>query len=274
MEPLRTETLYAVIGAIAEGPDLERVLPAIVDLLVNATGCHACFIYLREGDLLRIRAASPVFANSINRVTLRMDEGLTGWVARHRRPAFIREDALNDPRIKYIPELEEERFQSMVAVPLIDRHGDVIGVVVLHTEAPREFSEATLELFVHVASLVVGAIDNARLYEETRRQVWALRALSELSQELASLTGSQELYDAGCRGIARLLSAEACSLSLYDEHGAALLVTSAPAQRSDADDEQLVHAAADGRLTAHLMDAGRALDRFVSLGPTHSAETT
>ena len=61
---MRTETFYAVIGAIAEGPDLERVLPAIVDLLVNATACHACFIYLREGDQLRIRAASPVFAKS------------------------------------------------------------------------------------------------------------------------------------------------------------------------------------------------------------------
>jgi len=261
VDPIQTETLYAVIGAIAEGPDLARVLPAIVDLLVDATSCHACFIYLREGDLLRIRAASPVFAKTINRVTLRMDEGLTGWVARHRRPAFIREDALNDPRVKYIPELEEERFQSMVAVPLVDRHGDVIGVVVLHTEAPREFSETTLELLVHVASLVVGAIDNARLYEETRRQVRALRALSELSQELASLTGSQELYEAGCRGIARLLGAEACSLALYDEHGAALLVASVPKHESDVD-EQLLHAEAGGRLTAHLMDTGRAFGQI------------
>ena len=115
---------------------------------------------------------------------------------------------------------------------------------------------------MHVASLVVGAIDNARLYDQTQRQVATLSALSDLSQELASLTGRKHLYEAGCRGIARFLDAEHCRLSLYDEHGAALLVTSAPAQRSDADDEQLVHAAADGRLTAHLMDAGRAFGQI------------
>ena len=48
---------------------------------------------------------------------LGLDEGLTGWVARTETPEFIREHALDDPRMKYVPELEEEHFQSMVAVP-------------------------------------------------------------------------------------------------------------------------------------------------------------
>ena len=68
--------------------------------------------------------------------------------------------------MKYVPELEEERFQSMVAVPILARDGDVIGVVVLHTEAPREFDDDVLNFLVHTASLVAGAIENAQLYEE------------------------------------------------------------------------------------------------------------
>ncbi len=52
---------------------------------------------------------------------MRLDEGLTGWVARHRTPEFIRESAMDDPRMKYFPLLEEERFQSMVAVPILSR---------------------------------------------------------------------------------------------------------------------------------------------------------
>jgi len=244
---LGRDTLYAVIGAIAEGPDLDRVLRAVVDLLAEATACHACFVYLREGDLLRIRAASPVFAHAVGKVALRMDEGLTGWVARHRTPAFIRDHALQDPRMKYVPELQEERFQSMVAVPLVDRRGDVIGVVVLHTEAPREFGDDVLELLVHVASLVVGAIDTARLYEQTRRQVAALEALAQLSQELASLTGREELYAAGCAGIARLLEGDACRLSMLDARGAPVEVAAVP---PDGGGDALV----EGRLVARLLD--------------------
>ena len=36
-------------------------------------------------------------------------EGLAWWAAEHGEPAFIRDNALDDPRTKYFPELEEER---------------------------------------------------------------------------------------------------------------------------------------------------------------------
>ena len=250
------ETLYAVIGAIADGPDLERVLRAVVDLLVHATACHACFIYLREGDRLRIRAASPIFAHVVGRVSLEMGEGLTGWVARHRTPAFIKEDALRDPRMKYVPELDEERFQSMVAVPLVGRHGDAIGVVVLHTEAPREFGQDVVDLLTHVASLVAGAIDNARLYEATQRRVVALSALSTLSQELASLTSHDALYAVGCDGIRTLLGADSCRLLMFDAHGAPVEAARSPAG-GGGEPEALLHAPARGRLTSQLLGAER-----------------
>ena len=253
---ISTETLYEIIGAIAEGPTLDRVLRAVVDLLVHATDCHACFIYLREGDRLRIRAASPVFEHVVGSVVLGMDEGLTGWVARNRCPAFIREAAMDDPRMKYVPELQEERFQSMIAVPLNDRRGDVTGVVVLNTEAPREFGQDVLDLLVHVASLVVGAIDNAQLYERTQHQVTALSTLNSLSQRMASLTTRDELHRAGCDGIAALMRAERCALSLLDVHGAAIEIASTRhADRQQ--DGLLAHAPTRGQLTGRLLDTGR-----------------
>ena len=43
-----------------------------------------------------------------------------------------------------------------------------IGVISLHTEAPREFSEDEVDFLVSSATLVRGAIENARLYAETR----------------------------------------------------------------------------------------------------------
>ena len=165
------ETLYAVIKTVSSSLALDRVLGGIVEIATDATGCHACFIYFLEDERLVLRAASPRYAELVGKLEWGLDEGLTGWVARTKTPEFIRERALEDPRMKFVPELDEERFQSMVAVPILARDGDVIGVVVLHTEAPREFDDDVLNFLVHTGSLVGGAIENAQLYEDARRRV-------------------------------------------------------------------------------------------------------
>jgi GAF domain-containing protein len=210
------DTLYAVIKTVSSSLDLDRVLRGIVDIATDATGCHACFIYFLEGERLVLRAASPRYSRFVGELALGVDEGLTGAVARTKTPEFIRDNALADPRMKYIPELEEERFQSMIAVPILAKAGDVIGVVVLHTEAPHEFDDDVLNFLVHTASLVAGAIENAQLYEETRRRVQALTTLTQLSQALAAVTLREDLYDAVTRGARELLGADACQIYRLD----------------------------------------------------------
>src|SRR3954466_15058872 len=229
---LRSETLYAVIGVVASSPDLDRVLEGVVGLLTEATDCHACFVYLRDGERLRLRAASRIYGHLVGRVDMGLDEGLAGWVARNGTPEFIRDHAMTDPRMKYVPEIEEERFQSMVAVPIPSRSGAALGTVVLHTEAPREFDEGVLTFLTHTASLVAGAIENARLYEDTRRRVEALTRLSSLTQAIAAVDGREELYRVVTDGVRELLRCEACQLCLLDpETGRLELAAADPAGR-------------------------------------------
>jgi GAF domain-containing protein len=213
---LESDTLYKVIGVIASAPDLGRVLDSIVDLLTEATDCHACFVYLRDGGRLRLRAASKVYAHLVGKLDMNVDEGLSGWVTRHNAPAFIRDNAMDDPRMKYFADLEEEHFQSMVAVPIPSRSGDVLGTVVLHTEAPREFDEGVLNFLAHTASLVAGAIENARLYEETRRRVEGLTSLARLSQEIAAAPGREELLQLVPSGVRGLIGCDLCQLYQLD----------------------------------------------------------
>jgi GAF domain-containing protein len=210
------ETLYRVIKTVSSSLDLDRVLGGIVDIATDATGCHACFIYFLEGERLVLRAASKRYSRFVGELGLGVDEGLAGWVARTKTPEFIPENAMDDRRMKYLPELEEERFQSMVAVPILAKSGDVIGVAVLHTAAPREFEEDILNFLIHTASLVAGAIENAQLYEETRRRVQALTTLTGLSQALATVTVREDLYDAVTRGARELLEADACQIYRLD----------------------------------------------------------
>ena len=219
-------TLYRVINLVGSSIELGPMLQGIVDLATEATGCHACFIYLLEDGLLTIRAASPVYAGAVGVVQMRLDEGLTGWVARHRQPEFIREGAMADPRMKFFPILDEERFQSMAAVPILSRAGETIGVIVLHTQAPREFTEDTLKLLVHIASLVSGAIENAQLYDQQRRRVDALTSLSALAQEVATAGDAGEIASAVTLAMRRLLGAEVCQVYRLDRDATALLLLS------------------------------------------------
>ena len=109
LDELREEnrTLYGVIGIVSSSLELVPMLQKVVDLATEATGCHACFIYLLEDERLTIRAASPIFSEAVGNVEFSVQEGLTGWVARHRTPEFIRDQAMKDPRMKYSNTLNE-----------------------------------------------------------------------------------------------------------------------------------------------------------------------
>ena len=226
LRALRDEnrTLSGVIKLVSSSLELAPMLSGVVELATEATGCHACFIYLVEEGELVIRAASPVFAEAVGRVRFPVGEGLAGWVARHRTPEFIRDRAMDDPRMRYVPLLQEERFQSMVAVPILSRAGATIGVIVLHTQAPHEFADDTLKLLMHVASLVRGAIENAQLYDREHRRVDGLTRLSQLSQEIASATSIGELGRRLAVGTTSLLGADLCQILRLDDDGEMLSV--------------------------------------------------
>src|SRR5215207_4270400 len=193
-------TLRAVITTVFSTLELDEVLAGVVDIATEATGCHACLIYLVQEDRLLLRAASPVHSQFVGRLEMELDEGVTGWVARNKQAALIPHGALHDPRMRYFPELEEERWQSMAAVPVTARSGDVIGVIVLHSAAPHELSDGVIGLLIHTASLVGGAIENAQLYEEARTRVAALTQLAEVSQRLAAATRHERLHEAATAG--------------------------------------------------------------------------
>lgn len=224
--------LYRIIQTISAGPDLETILRGTVRLLTEATGCHACFVYFVEGERLVLRAASSVYSHLEGTVSLPGDKGLTGWVASTRRSAFIKENALEDPRVVYIPEMEEERFQSMVSVPVLARAGDVIGVINLHTEAPREFDRNDLEFIEHTASLLAGAIENAHLYQDATHRVAMLTELSRLSQGIALAADVDELLGVVTAGCLQAIDADRVEIYLAGADGRLGLRSALP-QRKD-----------------------------------------
>jgi GAF domain-containing protein len=210
--------LHEIVSTVASSLELKEVLRSVVRLMSEASGVHACFAYLVEddGSRLVLRAASPPYERQVGKVAFERGESLAWWAAEQGEPAFIRDDALSDPRTKYVPELEEERFQSLLAVPILDRAGEAIGVITAHTEAPREFSDDEVDFLVSSASLVGGAIENARLYEESRRRVSELEQLTELAEAIARAEALDDLLQTAVVAARPLLAARACHVYLLD----------------------------------------------------------
>jgi GAF domain-containing protein len=210
--------LREIISTVASSLELDEVLRNVVRLLSDASAVHACFVYLVDetGERLVLAAASSPYDGLVGTIALERGEGLAWWSAERREPAFIPDKLLDDPRVKYVPELEEERFQSLLAVPILPRAGEVIGVILAHTEAPREFTPDEVEFLVSSASLVAGAIENARLYEETRRRVRELEGLTGLAEAIAVADTIEELLPAVARGTRSLLAAASAHVYLLD----------------------------------------------------------
>ncbi len=212
------DVLARIISTVGSSLELDEVLRAVVRLLSEASAVHACFVYLVEdgGARLVLRAAGEPYEHLIGRVALERGKGLAWWAAERNEPAFIQDHLLDDPRVEYVPELEEERFQSLLSVPIAAREGSVIGVISAHTEAPREFTQPEVDFLVTSASLVAGAIENARLYEEMRTRVRELEAITELAEAIARSRSLDALLPEVAARARELLAASTCLVYLLE----------------------------------------------------------
>jgi signal transduction histidine kinase len=172
--------LNRIIEVFSSGVDLDRVLSAAVNLVLETTGVDACFLHLYEpedGGRLVLREASEPYRDVIGTVQLALGEGVSGWVAVHREPVVIAHNKWADARYKYIPALGGDRYTSMLSIPLISPADRLIGVVNLHTEQHRAFSPRDIDLLSHVASLLAAAIEHASLFRELEVKEEALQQM-------------------------------------------------------------------------------------------------
>lgn len=94
---------------------------------------------------------------------VRLGEGLVGWAAQRKEPVLV-SDVSKDPR--YINLVEDVRSELVIPMLIKDR---CIGVFDLESPELDAFSKEHKELLTLLASQAAVAIDNARLYEEVRR---------------------------------------------------------------------------------------------------------
>jgi signal transduction protein with GAF and PtsI domain len=132
---------------------LDDVLHEIVSLLRDFLSCDSCLIYLVENDELVLYASSDGNRKNIGKVRLRLNEGLTGWVAREKRLLAISREAYNDPRFKFFKDLPQDTFEAFLSAPIISQN-KVVGVINVQHREPRIHSGADMEMLSTVGEQV------------------------------------------------------------------------------------------------------------------------
>ncbi|HEU0246449.1 MAG TPA: GAF domain-containing protein [Gaiellaceae bacterium] len=211
---LLTETIAAVNSSL----DLQEVLELVASKVADALGTDACFVYLYDerSDELVLRATRGSRVEEMTRTPrMRPGEGITGAAAAERAPVMIPEQAHLDPRFKLFPNLPEDEYQSILAVPILARE-TLEGALNVRTREPRVFTEAEIELLVAIASQVAQTIEHAKLYERAQRRVVELEALARISEAVSESLYLEESLEAIVKTTMESMHASGAALVLED----------------------------------------------------------
>jgi two-component system, sensor histidine kinase PdtaS len=212
---LLTETIAAVNSTL----DLEEVLALVARNVAGALEADACFVYLydeRGGELVLRATHGTSVEEMTRRPRMRPGEGITGTAAAARAPVMLPAQAHLDPRFKTFPNLQEDEYESILAVPIVARGDKLEGALNVRTRQARAFTDGEVDLLLAIAGQVAQSIEHARLYAEAQRRVSELEALARISEAVSESLYLEESLEAIVKTTMDAVQATGAALVLED----------------------------------------------------------
>jgi signal transduction protein with GAF and PtsI domain len=222
------EVLYQISASISSHLELDEVLSQIIGLVHQVTHCDACLLYLLDESNreLVLQASKKPHPEDIGNIRLKLGEGITGWVAQEQQVVAITQNASKDSRFKFFFSLPEDRYEAFLSVPVTVKD-KVIGVINVQHQKPRQHSQAEIKLISIIGQQVGSAIENARLYEETRKRAQQIESLLRVSETVSSNKYIEEMLNLIVKLCADMINASVCSIMLVDETKQELVIKAA-----------------------------------------------
>ena len=220
------DSLLASAQHVTSTLDLDEVLLRVIESAIAAIGPAekgSLHLFDEEQGELVVRAAVGFGPEYLAEIHLKPGEGYTGWVFVHRQPLVIG-DVYADPRTKLIDLPEAYEKKSALCVPLIVRDR-VIGTLSLDNVTQYDaFTSEHRDLLTIFASQVAGAIENARLFEETRkhmahleRQTRDLELVHQVSQVISSSLDLTRILETTTEQMVTVFEANHSGILLFDQ---------------------------------------------------------
>ena len=151
-----------------EARDLDSILRNVVNKISESLNFEVVSIYLFDPEKRRLilRATRGLSHDSKNPISLKMDEGLTGYVYSSRRPVSIA-PASKDQRYFPFPGSGEERYDNYYGIPITIQNNS-LGVLVVQTLINRHIVPAEESVFEIISSRLAGLLEVADKLERLK----------------------------------------------------------------------------------------------------------
>jgi diguanylate cyclase (GGDEF)-like protein/putative nucleotidyltransferase with HDIG domain len=158
--------LYEIAQAMGTSLGVADTMALIAAKLSNLVpfSCAALFLYDGDEDLLRCRFASGTDAELIQQLVVRSGEGLTGWVARNRRPLL---NARPSADFEAAGLKATTTLQSALVCPLLFDEQFIGALSVYHIDASY-YRDDHRRLLDRVSEQAAAVIKNSMVFEQTR----------------------------------------------------------------------------------------------------------
>src|SRR5262245_32113650 len=223
------ETLADLGRTLAHALDVVVVAQRVADSVRTLLRGGISVLYRLDpesGDLVALAVSGevgPAFAASI---VFPAGIGAVGLAVRQRHPVTT-PNVFADPRVVLTDALrariEQAAYHAVVAVPLIVKDS-VIGVLSVGDVEGRVFDDDEIRLAQAFADQAGLALDNARLYEETRERLRHLDSLREVVEQILVPISLEERLNVIARKAAELFGADRASIALRVGEGGDLIV--------------------------------------------------
>ena len=185
--------LYQIAQTMGTSLGVSDTMTLISSRLMNLVPFSACalFLYTETSDTLFCRFATGTDSELIQQLALKNGQGLTGWVARNRRPLVnARPTADLEAAGSNLP----TALQSALVCPLI--FGErFIGTLALYHTTPSFYRDDHRRLLDRVCEQAAAVIHNAIIFEQTQE--------ASLTDPLTGLPNTRFMFMHLARELAR-----------------------------------------------------------------------
>ncbi|MDR1278922.1 MAG: sigma 54-interacting transcriptional regulator [Treponema sp.] len=175
--------------------DIHALLTRILDSATRLCGGEASSLLLVDKDAgeLYFEVALGSKGQEVKKFTVKMGEGIAGWVAEHNKSIIVN-DVINDRRhLKTISKQIDYPSKTMLAVPMRIQ-GDCIGVIeVLNKKDGKDFVQDDLEWLEIFANQAALAIINIQNIEQARTEIRKLQDELKTGRKFHTLVAKSPL---------------------------------------------------------------------------------
>src|SRR5262245_5087837 len=210
-----------ILTLISRSPtDVQPVFDTISESAQRLCGAGYSQVALYDGELLHMTAFHNISLEGVEalrrRFPTRADRGSAMGRAIQTRTVVHIPDVLEDPGFAFKSELTTMGSRSILAAPML-RDGEPIGAIGVGRPEPGPFPSTTIALLQTFADQAVIAIENVRLFNETKEALEQQMATSDILRVISSSpTDVQPVFDAIVASSVRLCAAKFGAVFRFD----------------------------------------------------------